>query len=103
MCLGLKMSTPRLPDPNPETGQIDNLPPAPQREAGRYWRWVLIWWACLVTVLTLTVPAVVLLVAFGKATLPDAMFIAYVSAATGGNTLLAFPGRHLLSPFSRLQ
>jgi len=69
----------------------------------KQWRWVLKWWAGLITFLTLFVPTFVLLVGFNVIELPKDMFIAYVSAATGGNTLLAIAGTYLLRPFAKLE
>ena len=68
----------------------------------RQWRWVLKWWAVLVTVLTIHIPVFVFLVGFDVFSLPQGMFITYVSAATGGNTLLAVAGTYLLRPFGNL-
>jgi hypothetical protein len=67
------------------------------------WRWVLKWWVALVSILTLHVPVFVFLVGTGILNLPSSMFIAYVSAATGGNTLLALAGTFLLRPFAGLR
>jgi len=66
------------------------------------WRWVLIWWALLVTILTLHIPAFVFLVGYDIINLETTMFVTYVSAATGGNTILAIAGTYLMKPFGRI-
>ena len=84
---------------------IESLPPVPTTEnpVVTQWRWVLKWWAFLVSVLTLHIPIFVILVGIGFLKLPDSVFITYVSAATGGNTLLALAGTFLLRPFAGLR
>ena len=89
----------------PQSAPLQISPPAldiiePIGPIGRQWRWALRWWAALITVLTLHIPVFVLLVGFEVITLPNVMFITYVSAATGGNTLLAITGILLLKPFA---
>ena len=84
---------------------IDSLPSVLTEESpiATQWRWVLKWWAVLVTILTLHIPVFVILVGTGTLELPSSMFITYVSAATGGNTLLAVAGALLLRPFAGLK
>lgn len=84
---------------------IDSLPLLPREESPviTQWPWVLKWWAALVTVLTLHIPVFVILVGTGTLELPSSMFITYVSAATGGNTLLAVAGALLLRPFAGIK
>jgi len=76
---------------------INAVPPLPTEEnpIATQWLWILKWWVTLVSILTLHVPVFVFLVGTGILNLPSSMFIAYVSAATGGNTLLALAGTFL--------
>ena len=84
---------------------IESLPSLRTQESpvATQWRWILWWWAALVSILTLHIPVFVFLVGTGKIELPSSMFITYVLAATGGNTLLAIAGAFLLRPFAGLR
>ena len=67
----------------------------------RLWVAATIWWAALVTILSLTIPVLAIGMAFGYAELGEKPFIAYVAGTTGGSTLLAIPAFYLFRRFSQ--
>ena len=68
----------------------------------KLWVAVFIWWATLVTILSLTNPILAIGMAFGYAELGTNSFIAYVAGTTGGSTLLAIPAIFLFRRFSQM-
>ena len=69
----------------------------------RAWVHLLLWWACLVTVMLLSVPLI--LVACGMAWLSvgESTLIAYIVAVTGGTGILTVVGGLVLKPFDILR
>ena len=79
---------------------------AVEEKLWKHWPPILWWWASLVTLAILPVPAVVLLQflppPIAAERLPNDVLITYITVSLGSGGLLGFAGERILRPFAAL-
>lgn len=90
------------PTTSEEIADLDRVISVESSTVSKSWTWILRWWAYLVTSVTISIPLLLILLGTDVISLPSSVVIAYIAAATGGNTLLAVAGIHILRPFSHI-
>jgi hypothetical protein len=69
----------------------------------RVWANVLWWWACLVTLMLVSVPLILIACGMGWLSVGESTLIAYIVAVTGGTSILAVVGGLVLKPFATVR
>ena len=69
----------------------------------RVWVNVLWWWACLVTLMLVSVPLILIACGMGWLSVGESTLIAYIVAVTGGTGILTVVGGLVLKPFDILR